>query len=443
MSRWVLVAIALSIVGSLVFTFSFEVERLGRNIQSTTLMLDWYIALGWSLILGLLFLLFPVSTAERRILLLLWTFRVVICLIASLWYEAHYDFLDAFTYFRLSKDAWDDWAIGFGNGTENVISLCWLHQRVFPECYHAMKVSFSAIGLLGVWFFYLGAKRAFPQIFSSGYLWLIGLIPGVVFWSSIIGKDPLMFFGVGLYSYGVCRWAADRDSRAWWYICAGIAVSSLIRVWVAPVLCLPLIYLSLRDVVDIRQRILYGILSVGFMAGAVTMMADIFGVNSLNDAVYQANEVSKSWATGGSAQNIEEVESVASLGAALPWWMFSFLFRPFPGEVDNAFGLLSGVEGLALLMAFVWALFRLRARDWRLPLVRWAVLLVLGYVALFSIAGYQNLGTAVRWRLPTTPFLAAFVAYALLIRRQRIDRSDTREMATSVSVRSTPQSMRR
>ncbi len=52
--------------------------------------------------------------------------------------------------------------------------------------------------------------------------------------------------------------------------------------------------------------------------------------------------------------------------------------------------------GLLLLLAFVWAMFRFRARDWRLPLVRWAVLLVFGYAALFSIAGCQNLGTAVR-----------------------------------------------
>lgn len=432
MRRWIAAAISLFILVALVVAFSGEVERLGENIESATLVVDWYIALGWSFVLGLLIAVFPVSAAERRILLFLWAFRVAACLFASLWYEAHYDFLDAFTYFRMSKGDWDDWPVGFGNGTGNVVLLCWAHQRVFPECYHVMKVSFAAIGMLGVWFFYLGAKRAFPVIFSSGYLWFIGLIPGVVFWSSIIGKDPLMFFGVGLYSYGVCRWVADRDSKAWAYIGVGIVVSSLIRVWVAPVLCLPLIYLSLRDVADIRLRLLYGFAAIGAMVGAVTMMADLFGVRSLNDVVVQANEISKSWATGGSAQNIEEVESVASLSAALPWWMFSFLFRPFPGEVDNAFGLLSGVEGLALLIAFVWGLFRLSARDWRSPLFRWATLLVLSYVALFSIAGYQNLGTAVRWRLPTTPFLAALVMYALVVRRQRTERFNVNGMTAGV-----------
>lgn len=419
------------VMAFLAVSFSSEVPAYGKNIGSFHLQDDWLVAGGWAVIISLGIVALPRAWDERRVLLVLWGIKSLFCLFLSLWYESHYEILDAFTYFNSTAGEWGDWSFGIGRGTDNIYVLCWLHQQIFPGYYHVMKVSFAAIGLLGIWIFYLSIKNAVPRVPALAYLTVVGLIPSVAFWSSIIGKDPLALLAVGLYAYGTCTWSRSEKASGWWAIIVGMALAAMIRVWLIPVLSAPLLYLILRSVADIKMRFLYTLMAaLLFFAGAM-LMVDRFEVFSAEDAVAQANDISRSWATGGSAQRVEDFQSLGGLGAALPWWMFTFLFRPFPGEIDNAFGLLTGIENIAFLLGILWGFWRLGTKGWNDPLLKWGGGLVLAYSALFSVAGYQNLGTAVRWRLPIEPFMVAFIAYAYSSYRLKIGMDRNRGMENS------------
>ena len=57
---------------------------------------------------------------------------------------------------------------------------------------------------------------------------LLGLYPSIIFWSSILGKDPIAFLGIGMYVFGVVGWS--RTSRRCGHCaCAGRPGTSLLR----------------------------------------------------------------------------------------------------------------------------------------------------------------------------------------------------------------------
>ena len=133
----------------------------------------------------------------------------------------------------------------FGDGTTNIVSLSWLHQQIIPASYHAMKVSFAMVGLIAIYVFYRAAARFLGRE-DIRVLYLVALFPGSLFWSSILGKDPVILLGISLYIYGVVALNTyrGRDLKRLTYLislAAGVALASFIRFWLGPILLAPLV----------------------------------------------------------------------------------------------------------------------------------------------------------------------------------------------------------
>ena len=75
------------------------------------------------------------------------------------------------------------------------------------------------------------------------------------------------------------------------------------------------------------------------------------------------------------------------------------------------FGLLSGIENAALLTFLLLAVVRTRTADFREPLVTWATSLIICWSVIYAFLSYQNLGTAVRFRLQIMPVLLLLLLY--------------------------------
>lgn len=402
-----------------IYAVSEVVPDYGLNIESAGLRGDWLLAAGWSLVLTWLLLIGSRDPTEQRVICFLWAVKVFICLFISLLYEAHYDELDAFTYFSLAKGEWGGWNIGLGMGTENVLALSWLHQQVFPEGYHVLKVTFAAIGMFGIRCFYAAAKTAFPDHVTPRHLLLLGLVPSLAFWSSIIGKDPVGLLAVGMYALGVSRWLAGEGRTGWLWMLSGIALASGIRIWLCPVIILPVVILAVAAMRGVWRQLLGFSLASLLLALGVYALSEHFSLSRPQDALVVAGDFSRAWATGGSAQEVVEFGSFTELGMALPWWTFSFLFRPFPGEIPNAFGLLSGLENITMLALCLWAVWVIALNRYFTSITVWLALVIITYSMVFSIAGYQNLGTAVRWRLPLIPFMMGLMLVAQYVSKCR------------------------
>lgn len=407
-SRWWLpagagVLVALAVPGTVRF-----VEYAGRSIPQDTLARDWSVGVLWAVILAGLLLLAPVGGPDRRALVLLWIAKCGVTLGFMLLYESRYA-LDAYFYYRTAAEpSFPQFHLG---GTAVVEAGAWLHNRIVPDSYHAIKVTCSMLGLGAVYLFYRAAVH-FRGVEDVRVLYFLGLFPSVLFWSSIFGKDPIALLGIAAYVYGVV--ALHRTGR-WRFVgvaAAGVLLASVIRLWLGPILLFPLVVFGLRGIRGFVPRIAFLAVTAGALGVATSLFAGQFALASARDVLSTTGSVSQAWAEGGSGQRISaDLSSFRGMAAFAPKGAFAALFRPLPGEIMNPFGLLAGVENLFLLGLLGLAVLRFRFRTLRDPLVLWGVVVVATWALVYGFVSYQNLGAAVRFRLQILPLLLGVLWY--------------------------------
>jgi hypothetical protein len=396
-------ALAVNFAGHLAIAF-------GGNIPTDLLERDYLLGVLWGGVLGALVLLWPASSTERSAVVLLWVGKLLVTLVVMLAYERQYDFLDSYTYFSDSVDpAHSAYAITAAFGTHNTILLFSLLWDVIPPSFHALKVSCAYVGLIGVWFFYKAWREVVPGT-SVLPLFVLGLTPSVLFWSSTLGKDPIVLCGLGAATWGILRIRRAPALSAAITLIAGLALVGSIRPWIAGLFVGAILATSAvfaRSAAVRAAWIATGLLLILGITIPVVLVLSVTGRSLL--ATLTA--VSSGWATGGSANAPVAFESWLDPIVFLPLGAFTALFRPLPGEVGGAFGLLAGLENLVLLALVGLSL----SKVWRRPLTFGVVLLVtfvLLWSGLYAFLSYQNLGTAVRFKLQVVPFLLALIGLA-------------------------------
>lgn len=400
-----------STVGACVPGFLGLVGVFGWRIPQPEIHADYLVGLAWSVLLGLSIFVWPVSRGDRFALVLIWIIKSAVTLGFMLLYEYKYG-LDAYMYFELSAKGevpWDH--VGMGSGTANILALCWLQHQVIPPSYHALKVSFAMAGLVGIFLFYRGAV-IFLGREQIQLLWALALFPSILFWSSILGKDPVVLLGICLYAYGVLGWVMRRRKGYLLAIIAGVLIASAIRIWMGPILLVPLMIVALRALRGGMQRL--GFVALVGVVFIITLKKFLghFALATVQDLVETANFMSESFAEGGSAQQWGGgLDSLKGLLLFAPFGAFTALFRPLPGEVMNAFGLLAGLENLALLLLTLAAAFRTDRTTMRQPLVLWGTLFVVTWASVYGFVSAYNLGGAVRFKLQVLPVLLGLLLY--------------------------------
>lgn len=396
----------------LVFGYVYWFEGAQANIGSPDPSRDYLLGLAWAVVLLVALLLAPLPRLHKRVLIVLWIARIGVALGFMLFYEASYG-LDAYYYFRSGALPGSPWWGGggagpFGNGTANIIGLSWLHQQLLPGSYHALKVSSAMIGLIAVYLFYRTACLYLGRE-ELRVLWLLGLFPSVLFWSSILGKDPITLLGIAAYCLGVVGFIRGRALRYLVIAALGLALAAWIRVWLAAIFILPLaVFLVVGRGNWLRKLVLVAI-AVPSLLVSLDAFNDRFKIETTEELVERTDMLSQGWARGGAGQELDEgFTGAGSMIAFLPVGMFTALFRPLPGEVLNPFGLLAGGENLVLLTMLLIAIWKGGWRRLRDPVLAWAAVLLCVWAATYGFVSFQNLGTAFRFKLQVMPVLVLF-----------------------------------
>lgn len=347
----------------------------------------------------------------RRDALILWVVKVGMTLAGMLLYEEHYaGRLDAFSYFESANPVNhrfhpDDLL----NGTDFVITLTWLGRQAGLG-YHAVKTLFSFIGLVGFLLWADAARRLWLELPPRAVLW-VGLVPGILFWSSILGKEPLMLLALGLVAQGV----AARRALQVPLVAAGILVAFLVRPWMALILGLPSIWWIAWQILSRLptgtkgwgRRALWvatwGAVVLGVFwaaaGGAEGFRIDMNGTRSAENGL------------GGSSVDAPPFPDLRSMVAFWPWGAFGALYRPLPGEIVNPlfFGFAASLDGvLLLILTLRWAR-RGRWPDLRPNQTRWAIAVTLLWLLPYAYLSSLNLGTAARYRLQILPLVVTLL----------------------------------
>lgn len=399
------------------------VMSMGQMIPSDDMATDYMKGVGWAFVLGCSIFLWPVSSQNKKLLLLGWIAKIMVTLFFMLFYEGHYG-LDAYNYFEVSRIYDFNFSeLSFFHAlSENMENIARLHRQFFPDSYHAMKVSFAMLGLIGIYLFYRSAvtflQREKPYLF-----YMLAFFPSIIFWSSILGKEPIVFFGIGLYTYGVSGWYRFRRITYLVAICCGILVAVFIRQWLGLIMVVPMGITFLTGMRGTISRFFFVMFSIvaGYFS-AIPFLAR-FKISAMQDILTASESTTAGFVgtPGGSTQALNfDFSSPVGLISFLPYGAFTALFRPFPGEVMNPFGFFAGIESLILLILLAKAIVRSRLSELKEPLILWALLFVLTWSSINGLVSSTNFGVAVRYKLQILPVLISLLIY-LARKREHVD----------------------
>jgi len=426
--------VALLVIGPAVW-LSFNVRAFGHHFAYLQPELEIDYAMGILMWVVFAVGIFTVGGDHRRMLLLGWIGKFFVVLVAMLFYEQLYD-TDSIAYFNFrltsyhaSADLRDTDPItsvlliftgdsgheSIGSSA-NFMRLFALITSVMPPYFHALKVGLAFLGFLGSWYFYRAVVVAMGREYPPAF-YLLAFFPSIVFWSSTLGKDPVVFFFMGLYAYGGALWLVQGRLTAFLLVGAGLLGTFIIRPWISIMGAAALFGASVIG--RCRPWQIAIMLLVG--ASGLYLFEEkanrIFGEVVVSEFIQQraegiAQETAKS---GGSGVELPDLMGDASF-AVLPWVMFTGLFRPLPFDITNPFTALAAVENTVILWLALVAIYRFRMVYFRDPLVLWPVLFSLMWTTLYGLIVMANFGTGLRYKLQTIPFL--LLAIALLTHRE-------------------------
>jgi len=392
------------------------IENSGVNIPTDDIVRDYAWGIAWACILLLAILVCPIRSAHKKLLAAGWLVKCFISLGVMLPYEEYYSGADCWLYFQRAHFGLRELTPRMMNGgSDLIIWLGGLHLAIGPDSYHAMKLSFALAGLVGVYLFYRAAElllgRSAPWAF-----WALLLYPSILFWSTILGKDPLMLAAIALYAWGVVSVAVRRKNAYLWAVILGAGAASAVRIWMGPILILPcLLILGLR--IQSPAKRLIAVLLVGLtLAILAPAAADRLRLDRGADLLEATRTLTNGWDRANSSLKLDvELNSTWDLLLFTPQSVFIAFFRPLPGDVSNIFGWLAGCENLGLLALSMWALSRVRFRHFRNPVFLWGAALVMTWGLFYSVVAYKDLGTAVRFKLQILPIMLGLIVF--LVRR--------------------------
>ncbi|SRR5579884_1854911 len=390
------------------------IEDSGVNIPTADVLTDFTWGIVWACLLLASIALWPVPWRHKKILGLAWVVKCVVALGLMLPYEQRYYGLDCWHYFQrahlglagIGADLWR-------GGAEVVCGVGALHLAIGPDSYHAMKLSFAFLGLAGLYLFYRAAEQLLGRP-SLMVFWAITLYPSILFWSSILGKDPVILLAIGVHVWGLVNLMQRGKHGYLVAVLGGIAGASAVRIWMGPILILPCLLLLGTRIKHLAWRIV----AIAIICAALAVLGPAtlsrFGLDQTADLVEASRTLATGWdrANSSLAHDVE-INSLWDLILFTPQGLFSAYFRPLPGDVANLFGWLAGFENLGLLALSIWAALHFRFSLLKNSFFSWGLGLLITWGLAYSVIAYRDLGSAVRFRLQILPILLGMIGHLL------------------------------
>lgn len=135
---------------------------------------------------------------------------------------------------------WDTNSQLLFNDNRNLMRVHSLIYFISKGSLYVHMVIFSFISLLSI-FLITNALKRYIHIKERYLFFILLLIPSVLFWSSSVLKEPILFLGIGLFLYGIS--GAQSWKSKFPYLLSGIALVLMFKPYI--LLCLlPAVYIA-------------------------------------------------------------------------------------------------------------------------------------------------------------------------------------------------------
>jgi len=301
---------------------------------------------------------------------------------------------------------------------------------LFKANYLDYALLFQLFGFLGfVFLFRIILELLPPETFQRAKRWIILLLflPNLHFWTSSLGKDSLIFFGIMLAIWGLLQYRRRIPAML-----VGVVIVYFVRPHVAGFfLAAVALALLWGTGVSLRWRVLGTLLTTVVLVLLMPKITEFVGLETLSttsvgDYLYKRQ-----------GYNLEGGSSVDIRGFNFPFKFFTFLFRPLFFDAKGLLWLVVSVENLIFIgLAFFTFSRRLWPLLWRYKVsffMRFNLFFFLIGVFFFALS-ISNMGIAIRQKTMLMPsfLILAISVYALKAHQSK--GSSTQEARQHVEV---------
>jgi len=259
---------------------------------------------------------------------------------------------------------------------------------------------FSWLAFLATICFYRAFSVTFPEANRRRYAYLVFFLPSLLFWTSAISKEAMMFLSLGASAYGAALVLAQRRGGV-----VFLVVGTIIGVYVRPQELLLFLgafaiagvfrRANKRSLRGIRRILVMG-LQAALLIAAVTLAQEL----GKHAPVFNLTKLSQN--NAGEASSIRYHPGPAGY----PRDIVTVLFDPLPYNAHGSTQKFAAFENTIILILILISLPRLRLLL-RTAFLRPYVLLAVLYSAAwpYAFAALGNLGLIDRERIMLLPFL--------------------------------------
>lgn len=311
--------------------------------------------------------------------------------------------LDAEQYYLYSKSISEYFSLG----TVAVYYFTSIFSVYLDMSFLGCFLVFNLIGYLGMAAF-AGSLREVSVGKSNAIILLatfIPLLPGVSFWSSMIGKDAISFLGAGL----LCWSSLDLRRRFAAFAIAAI-LFTLVRPYIGSIILVSFtISILIFGRIGLINRMLILLMSVPAAFFIISYTLDVLqlGYSTSTSDIGEFVE-------GRQTANMEGGSSIDIANMSIPLRLLSYLYRPLFVDANGILGAIASSENLALLGLSIAALFKLRFRIEQFSSIAQSFLVVYCFSSWIVLANTTaNLGLASRQKWMILPILLLLIVALL------------------------------
>ncbi|WP_373032851.1 hypothetical protein [Sulfurovum sp.] len=362
-----------------------------------------------------------IALFRNKPLTYIWIIKAFVTLIVMIPYEMYYG-LDAYMYYAEAVHFTGEHTHGKA-GTFNTIFVNYIFTFIGGESYFSLKLLNSFVAYLGLVLIYksyeLIMRRSGLSLENDYFIYVFFLFPSVLFWSSILGKDPLNLLFIGIFMYGFIRFINKR--RMLWLLWTVVAIIGVryIRSWYAIIMIISIAMFYIRPKSIKRNITLIPLVPVLYISFSYFLQNQ--GISSFNELFYKMSYTSYTLAFGGSSLEYTHINNIWDYLFYYIPNLFTTLFRPMPWDIRNPFSLLAAVENVFLLYFTYKYIFK----NWREVLknkyLRFLILFIFSWSLFYVIISPTNLGMAVRFKLQILPamLIVIWVSRHIYLQKQK------------------------
>jgi hypothetical protein len=303
--------------------------------------------------------------------------------------------------------------------------LALIPSYLFANSYLCLNMVFGFFALGGAIRLFKTFLHFYPRLYRELALACL-FLPGVVYWSSGLLKDPITFGCVGYITYGFLNVFIKKQkilpSLIWIVICGFLLF--FIKVYILLVLVLSLLIWQFAEFNKLIQnktlRSIFAVMTLFISLGVGYLLINY--LTSFEAAQqYQLDKVA-----GNAEFQREMYSSIAqhtndshfAINTSNPVLMVlggvsATFYRPFIWEINSPIALLSAAESLAFLLLTLNFMIKKGVRKFfTLPFADPRILMCFVFAFVFAVAvgtASANFGALSRYKIPCMPFYLVMI----------------------------------